>query len=122
MILNIAKANEINPAKPRYSFRPHSLSNVSPSFTAPTGPVSLLNAPLIFVPLKESRFHHKLHNALIVSFVSAPISCNHASIALPRGNLIGFILKLSDIEKRSPRRQSSSQHVQLPINMFLPLW
>jgi hypothetical protein len=122
MILNIANAKEINPAKPRYNFRPHSFNNVSPSFTAPTGPVNLLNAHLILVPLNDRRFHHKLHNALMVNFVSAPISCSPASIALPSGNLISLILTLFSISKLTHKIQSSSPQTQLPISIFLPLW
>ena len=119
MILKIAKANEINPAKPRYNFRHHSLSNVSPSLTAPTGPVNLLKAVLIFHPLKDSKLAHKLPNALKVSFVSAQISCSPASRALPRGNLISLMLTLSHIAKLTHSIQSSSPQIQLPTKIFL---
>lgn len=121
MILKIANAKEINPAKPRYNFRHHSLSKVSPSFTAQTGQVNLLSAIFIFFPLKERRLDQRLPNALKVSFVSAPISWSPASIALPRGNCISLILTVSLIAKLIHKRQSSSPQLQFLINILLPL-
>ena len=39
--LNIAKASEIIPANPKYTFRPPDSRIISPNFTAPAGPVIL---------------------------------------------------------------------------------
>lgn len=53
--LKIASASEIIPANPKNSFRPQVLSNDSPTFITPAGPVSLLTDVLILAPSKDKR-------------------------------------------------------------------
>jgi len=107
--LKNARASEIIPANARYANRPQLLYNISPIFTAPTGPANILIASLAFSALKENSPFPTIPNAVQVSENSALISWRAAFIAPSSQNFILCISTVAFGMKVIPNLHSSSQ-------------
>ena len=109
--MNIARANEIIPAKARYIHTPLALKIVSPTLIIPNGPDNPSTDFPIFSLLKDKRFAHNLPNIRKVSFVCAHISCQPATKACQPEKVIGIISAPASSAIATPSTHSSAGQV-----------